>query len=110
MKLPFDNNLLLRLLGQLDDVFPEASHVALVGLERSSDEDVWEYARAGNYLIVTKDADFNDLSTLRGVPPKVVWLRVGNCPTSRIVGLLRQHRDAIAAFASDPTDGLLILA
>ncbi len=110
MRLLFDNNLSPRLLSQLADVFPDASHVALVGLERSADEDVWEYARAGGYVIVTKDADFNDLRALRGVPPKVVWLRVGNCPTTRIATLLRLHRNAVTAFASDPTDGILILA
>ena len=107
MRLLFDNNLSPHLVSQLADVFPDASHVAQVGLERGDDEDVWKYARDGNYVIVTKDADFNDLSTLRGVPPKVVWLRVGNCPTPRIATLMRLHRAAIAAFASD---GILVLA
>ena len=110
MKLLFDNNLSPRLVGQLADVFPDASHVALAGLERSADEDVWEYARAGGFVIVTKDADFNDLSALRGVPPKVIWLRVGNCPTTRIASLMRLHRTAIAAFAADSSDGILVLA
>ena len=110
MRLLFDNNLSPRLVSNIADAFPDASHVALVGLERSADEDVWEYARAGGYIIVTKDADFNDLSALRGVPPKVVWLRVGNCPTTRIATLLRLHRSAIVAFASDPTGGILVLA
>jgi predicted nuclease of predicted toxin-antitoxin system len=31
--------------------------------------------------LVTKDEDFHRLSVLRGAPPKVVWLRVGNCTT-----------------------------
>ena len=110
MRLLFDNNLSPRLVTLLADAFPNASHVALVGLERSADEDVWDHARAGNYVIVTKDADFNDLSALRGAPPKVVWLRVGNCPTTRIASLMRLHRTAITAFATDPTDGILVLA
>ena len=109
MRLLFDHNLSFRLITFLADVYPEATHVALVGLERAPDEDVWEYARDKNYLIVTKDSDFNDLSVLRGFPPKVVWLRVGNCPTSRIILLLRQHHAAIVNFAEDVDSGILTL-
>ena len=109
MRLLFDNNLSPRLVGYLADLFPASSHVALVGLERSSDDMVWEYARDGGFVIVTKDTDFGDLSALRGFPPKVVWIRVGNCPTARITYLLRTRYAEIVAFATDPTGGILIL-
>ena len=49
-------------------------------------------------LLVTKDEDFHRLSVLRGAPPKVVWIRLGNCSTSDIAQLLRRHHDAIQAF------------
>jgi len=110
VKLLFDNNLSPRLPSLLVDVYPNAAHVALVGLQSATDDEVWEYAREGNFVIVTKDGDFNDLRALRGVPPKLVWLRVGNCPTSRVAALLRRHQAAISALASDEGDGLLILA
>jgi predicted nuclease of predicted toxin-antitoxin system len=82
MKLLFDHNLSPRLLTRLADIFPDASHVALVGLERASDEIVWAHAQAHGHIIVTKDADFSDFSVLRGFPPKVIWIRIGNCTTS----------------------------
>jgi predicted nuclease of predicted toxin-antitoxin system len=46
---------------------------------------------------------------LRGFPPKIIWLRIGNCATSEIVSLLRQHVATIIAFAADPDLGTLVL-
>jgi predicted nuclease of predicted toxin-antitoxin system len=60
--LPFDQNLSPRLVSRLADLLPGAQHVAQIGLDRASDLDVWEYARTHECIIVTKDADFNDLS------------------------------------------------
>ncbi|MCU0841361.1 MAG: DUF5615 family PIN-like protein, partial [Thiobacillaceae bacterium] len=67
---------------RLQDLFPDASHVEHIGLGSADDERVWHAACAGDYAIVTKDADFQDLATLRGVPPKVIWIRRGNCTTA----------------------------
>ena len=75
MKLLFDQNLSPRLPAGLADVFLGSTHVALVGLGSADDSAVWEYARAHGYVVVSKDADFNELSIVRGSPPKVVWVR-----------------------------------
>ena len=58
---------------------------------------------------MTKDSDFADLSVLRGFPPKVIWIRIGNCTTAQVEKLLRANHDAIAAFAQDQVVGLLSL-
>ena len=60
MKLLFDHNLSPRLVARLADVLPDASHVALAGLDRATDQQVWEFAREHGYTIVTKDTDFGD--------------------------------------------------
>lgn len=60
---------------------------------------MWELARSRGYLLVTKDEDFHRLSILRGSPPKVVWLRLGNCTTEDIAALLRRHVSDLVAFA-----------
>lgn len=60
---------------------------------------MWEFARNGDFVIATKDADFADLSVLLGAPPKLVWIRRGNCSTDEILGLLRSHATAIEAMA-----------
>jgi len=107
MKLLFDHNLSPRLVQRLADLYPSTSHVALVGLERATDLAVWTYAQTNDYIIVTKDSDFNDVSVLRGFPPKVIWLRLGNCTTSDIEGCLRRNHTTVMDFANDTTAGVL---
>ena len=61
------------------------------------------------HLIVTKDSDFSDLIVLYGSPPKVVWIRLGNCTTAEVESLLRERRRAIRAFVADDMASLLEL-
>lgn len=88
MKLLFDQNLTPRLANRLSDIFPGSSHVFWLNLDRAADTVIWEYARAEGFLLVTKDADFSEMSTLFGFPPKVIWLRLGNCTANQIESLL----------------------
>lgn len=109
MKLLFDHNLSPRLIVRLSDLFPDAQHVHLVGLDRASDEAVWFYALERGYMIVSRDVDFSELSVLRGFPPKLVWIRRGNCTTGDIEALLRQHSEAIKSLENDSDVGILAL-
>jgi len=109
MKLLFDHNLSPRLVRRLADLYPDTSHVFLVGLDRASDMAVWNYAQTNDYIIITKDSDFSDVSVLRGFPPKVIWLRLGNCTTSDVERTMRSGFAAIDAFANDPSVGILEL-
>jgi predicted nuclease of predicted toxin-antitoxin system len=94
----FDQNLSHRLCSALADVFAGASQVKLAGLDQASDDAVWQLAQREGFAIVTLDADFADLATLRGAPPKVIWLRCGNQPTRVVERLLRDHASLIASF------------
>ena len=107
MKLLFDQNLAPKLASALADLFPNSSHVQLEGLDRASDEQVWEYARLNGFAIVTKDADFNNLSVVRGSPPKVIWLLLGNCTTAQVETAFRARFADIEAFDKDPLAGTL---
>ncbi|MGI8687086.1 MAG: DUF5615 family PIN-like protein [Thermomicrobiales bacterium] len=109
MKLLFDQNLSPNLVRRLSDVFPHARHVSMVGLGSASDEAVWEYARMNAYAIVTKDADFSDLGLMRGFPPRIIWLRFGNCTTHEAEIALRAQHSAIMAMETDPTVGVLTI-
>ncbi len=109
MKLLFDQNLSPSLVTRLNDVFPDSTHVQQVQLDCASDEHVWEHARVHNFVIVTKDEDFNNLSVMRGSPPKVVWLQIGNCTTEAVETLFRKRCIEIEAFEGDPTVGTLVL-
>lgn len=44
----------------------------------STDQEIWNYAKLNNLIIVTKDADFTNLILYKLPPPKVIHLRVGN--------------------------------
>lgn len=109
MKLLFDENLPRRLIPRLAGMFPDSAHVTDLGLQRATDRQVWEHARRVDYLLVSKDSDFNDLAFVHGPPPKVVWLRVGNASTRQIEELLVASVDTISAFAANDTDAVLVL-
>jgi len=107
MRLLFDQNLSPKLVQRLGDVYPDANHVAVIGLDCASDDAVWSYAQANDCLIVTKDSDFSDAAVVRGFPPKVIWLRLGNCTTGDVEQALRHAHAAIEAFLSDSGLGVL---
>ena len=109
MKLLFDNNLSQRLVERLSEVFPDSSHVRLQGLQRANDDAIWRHAGTHGYVIATKDADFNERTTIYGFPPKVIWLRIGNCTTAEVETALRANRDVILEFAEDAERSLLTL-
>lgn len=110
MKLLFDQNLSPRLVTRLVDLFPASVHISSVGLDTAGDIQVWNYARDNGFVIVSKDSDFNDFGVLRGFPPKVLWLQIGNCTTQHIEHLLRSHYEAICQFEKDESAGILVLS
>lgn len=95
MKLLFDQNLSFRLVGLLEDLYPESRHVGSIGLDSASDITIFEYAGSHGFAIVTLDRDFAALSTLRGTLPHIVWMRCGNQPTRVAERLLRLHAPVI---------------
>ena len=105
----FDQNLFPSLVNLLADIYPGSVHVDRMGLPTAPDREVWDYARQHDYIVVTKDADFSELSLLLGFPPKVIWIRRGNCSTRDIEGLLRENYDAIVALSDAPNTGIITL-
>lgn len=59
--------------------------------------------RANGFILVSQDADFAEMATLSGPPPKVIWLRCGNQTTDTIEKRLRGHKEEIVAFEHDDT-------
>ena len=104
-----DQNLSPKLVDRLTDLYPDSTHVSFIGLGSEFDRQVWEYARQNDLMIVTKDADFSEMSILMGFPPKVVWIRRGNCSTRDIENLLRENYDAISNLSESSETGVLAL-
>ena len=109
MKLLFDNKISQKLLNQLNDLYPNSNHVALLSLDKASDKEVWQYAKDEDYCLVSKDSDFNEMLASKGFPPKVIWIRLGNCTSHQIVNLLKTHHQIIEGFFEDDEAGILEL-
>ena len=110
MKLLFDENLSPKLPRSLEVQFADSAHVRDCGLKGVPDDDIWEYARSNGFTIVSKDSDFHQRSLLYGHPPKLIWLRIGNCTRKDLVALLIAHEQDIHAFGSNPLESVLVLS
>ena len=69
MKLLLDENISRRLVPFLQYAYPGSNQVVLLGMESASDKEVWQRAQQDGYVIVTRDADFQELSLVWGQPP-----------------------------------------
>jgi predicted nuclease of predicted toxin-antitoxin system len=110
VKLLFNENLSHRLVGLLADLFPDSAHVRDIGLRAADDIRVWDYAKANDLMIVSKDSDMHDRSFLFGYPPKVIWIRLGNCSTSDVEKILRQEYENVKTFYKDDYASFLTLS
>ena len=108
MRLLFDQNLSPLLVALLANLFPQSVHVRDVGLQAADDETVWNYAIQQRLVIISKASDFRQRSFLFGGPPKVIWIRRGNCSTNEIEAIIRLHYDGLLAF--DQTESAAFLA
>lgn len=95
MKLLLDENLSRRLVPFLLHDFPGTSQVVLEGLESSSDADVWRHAKRHEFVIVTRDADFEELSLVWGQPPQVIWLKTKNLSRAATLKILLDNKQQI---------------
>jgi len=110
VKLLPDENPSRRLVRALEPFYPGSTHVSEIGLERADDQAVWRHAREHGFAIVTEDADFAERVLAEGPPPKVVWIRRGNCSTHEIEGLLRERREEVLEFEGDASAPFLSVA
>lgn len=109
MKLLFDENLSHHLVGMLEDLFPGSVHVRDIGLKRADDVDLWNHAAEHGHAIVSKDEDFAERALLSVPPPKVIWIRLGNCSTAAVEALFRDHGAEILDFSEQAHVALLVL-
>lgn len=95
MKLLLDENLSRRLVPFLQHDFPGSAQVVLLGLASASDKDVWQIAKSEAYVIVTRDADFQEFSLVWGQPPKVIRLKTPNLSRAAVLKMLLDNRAVI---------------
>jgi predicted nuclease of predicted toxin-antitoxin system len=108
MKLLFDENLSHKLPRLVAASFPDSQHVRELGLKGQTDEEIWNYAKANNFGVISKDKDFYQRALLYGAPPKFIWLRLGNCTRDDLLSLIRRHEQAILVFETSPESVLIL--
>ncbi len=108
MKLLIDANLSYRLVKKLKSYYPQCIYVSSLDLDRpAKDIDIWNWAKKNNYIIVTNDEDFENLSDLNGFPPKIILLKTGNQSTNFIADVLINKSKVIDKFVKNDELGLL---
>lgn len=110
MKFLIDAQLPTKLVGWLTTRGHEARHV--VGLPnglRMPDAEIWQHAATEGFTIVTKDKDFVDLASVRGAPPVVLLIGLGNVSTSDLLRLLDDAWEALTVELDRPHAGVVTL-
>ena len=109
MKALLDQNLSFRLVGVFLPRFPGSLHVRDVDLTGDDDERIWALAKHEGFVIVTKDNDFLARGLVRGHPPQIVQICLGNASTHRIASLLTNRMDDIERFVEENSESVFLL-
>ena len=59
-----------------------------LGLRHAKDKEIFEAARQGKAVVMTKDSDFVLLLDKLGPPPQVIWVTCGNTSNARLKEVL----------------------
>jgi len=102
MKILVDQNISFRLVSRIASLFPETYHVKQLDLINANDYSIFRFARQNDFgAVLTLDEDFYNIQLELGPPPKIIWLRVGNCSTAELAAVLLQNIELITIFLSD---------
>jgi len=107
MKFLFDQNISYKILELLPKHYVGSATVKEAGLINATDRHIWEFAKENDFIIVTQDSDFNDLNSLYGFPPKIIWIRTGNLKTKAILNIFIEYNEEIQKFLKDNDHGCL---
>ena len=103
MKILIDENISSRLVFHIQLAFPEVEHVKTLGLLTANDFSIFMFARQNGYdAVLTLDEDYYNIQLTHGTPPKIIWLRVGNCSTNALAQVILDNADTIYGFLFDP--------
>jgi predicted nuclease of predicted toxin-antitoxin system len=109
VKALLDQNLSHRLVDVFSERFPGSGHVRDHRLTGDDDETIWSLAKDEGFFIVTKDSDFLARAFVRGHPPQVVQVCLGNASTRQIAEALAAHLDDIEQFVAKSQESVFLL-
>ena len=105
MRFLFDQNISHRILKLISEKYSDSTTIKKEGLINASDRQIWEFARLNKYIIITQDSDFNELNSLFGFPPKIIWIRTGNLKPQAIADIIIDYSKEIDKFNEDKKYG-----
>ncbi len=75
----------------------DATHVLDLGLLTATDSAIWQFALEHQYVVITKDDDFQVRAALSTTQPAIIWVRIGNCSKKKLLDVFAQHWPTIQA-------------
>ena len=69
----------------------EVVHVAELAMKEAADIDIWQYALAHDYVVVSKDEDFMRYKRDASGKPRFIWVRTGNCKNRELIDTMVKH-------------------
>ena len=73
------------------------------------DADIAKIATEENRIVVTKDSDFPDSFFLKGPPPRIIYLRLGNLRSRELTAFLEGRWSMIEELLGQDS-GMLVLS
>jgi predicted nuclease of predicted toxin-antitoxin system len=102
-----DENISHKLISKLSSNFNGIKHIKDFVAIGTDDNTIWEIAKKNSLTIVTFDSDYEDILSINGFPPKIIWLRFGNTSSNTIVTTLLHHSTTIISFLHNNNLGIL---
>jgi predicted nuclease of predicted toxin-antitoxin system len=88
VKFLVDNQLPATLARFLNSQGIDCRHVLDLNLEDSSDAKIWKCADQNDYIVISKDEDFLYLANIPSVKARLIWIRLGNCRTKKLLSVM----------------------
>jgi predicted nuclease of predicted toxin-antitoxin system len=71
---------------------------SFLGLRDANDQQIFDFTKDNNAIVITKDEDFVQLHHLLSSPPKIIWVTCGNTSNFRMRQILHlKLKDAMEA-------------
>lgn len=109
MKFLLDQNISFKVKKMLREIYPDVKHLSDIELTNKTDVEIFNYAKELNYVIVTKDSDFADLSLIKENPPKIICLKFGNSSSMKVAHVLINENSKIVDFIKSTDSHVLEL-
>jgi len=108
VKLLLDQNISFRVGKILRQQNLSIYHISDENLINKLDIEIFSYAKQNQYAaIVTKDDDFDAIVTLKGFPPKIIHLKIGNISNQETATIILIHLEKIIAFINNNEEAIL---